>query len=164
MNIITCNITSAPYTYPPPTPKPPVPQIVGLNSISIGGQEELEYGGEVISVLPLLEDASAVLPHDRRGLLTRQRLSRGPEFGVTLGPVADLDGRYQVFGRLLQVSCCVIFLFLMFISLFGLYTAIADAHPVRGWTARQTPGRKKKKFQYCSIFLLYQKTTKPRES
>ncbi|CAN0491740.1 unnamed protein product, partial [Scytosiphon promiscuus] len=42
------------------------------------------------------------LRHDRRGLLTRDRLSRGPEFGVTLGAAPELDGSHEVFGRLLQ--------------------------------------------------------------
>lgn len=76
---------------------------MGLNSISIGGENQLEFGGEVISIPPLLENASVQLNHDRKGLLTRPKLSRGPEFGVTLGPAPDLDGSYQVFGRLLQV-------------------------------------------------------------
>ena len=51
----------------------------------------------------LLENASVELLHDRRGLLTRERLSKGPEFGVTLAPARDLDGSHEVFGRLLQV-------------------------------------------------------------
>ncbi len=72
--------------------------------INIGGQEELEYGGDVLAALPsLLETSSAELRHDRRGLLTRDRLSRGPEFGVTLGAASELDGSHEVFGRLLQV-------------------------------------------------------------
>eukprot|EP00904_Undaria_pinnatifida_P012130 jgi/Undpi1/8047/HiC_scaffold_24.g10519.m1 len=77
-------------------------KIKGLNSISIGGQDQLEYGGEVISIPPLMENSSVEIGHDRRGLLTRDRLSRGPEFGVTLGAAPDLDGSHQVFGRLLQ--------------------------------------------------------------
>ncbi|CAM9582136.1 unnamed protein product [Scytosiphon promiscuus] len=80
-------------------------KIAGLNVITIGGQEELEYGGEVVATLPsLLETASSgeELRHDRRGLLTRDRLSRGPEFGVTLGAAPELDGSHEVFGRLLQ--------------------------------------------------------------
>ncbi|CAN0477624.1 unnamed protein product, partial [Hapterophycus canaliculatus] len=70
-------------------------QIAGLNVITIGGQEELEYGGEVVANLPSLLEAPTSgeeLRHDRRGLLTRDRLSRGPE----------LDGSHEVFGRLLQ--------------------------------------------------------------
>ncbi|CAN0599998.1 unnamed protein product, partial [Laminaria digitata] len=82
-------------------------QIRGLNAISIGGQEQLEYGGEVVSIPPLMENASVELRHDRRGLLTRDRLSKGPEFGVTLGAAPDLDGSHQVFGRLVQVCVCV---------------------------------------------------------
>ncbi|CAM9896496.1 unnamed protein product [Ectocarpus sp. 6 AP-2014] len=78
-------------------------KIAGLNIINIGGQEELEYGGEVVAPLPsLLEASSGDRPHDRRGLLTRDRLSRGPEFGVTLGAAPALDGSHEVFGRLLQ--------------------------------------------------------------
>ncbi|CAM9131029.1 unnamed protein product [Pylaiella littoralis] len=78
-------------------------KIAGLNVINIGGQEELEYGGEVLAALPSLLEASSVeLKHDRRGLLTRDRLSRGPEFGVTLGAAPGLDGSHEVFGRLLQ--------------------------------------------------------------
>ncbi|CAM9818707.1 unnamed protein product [Ascophyllum nodosum] len=77
-------------------------KISGLNTISIGGQEELEYNGEVIPMPTLLENASVELLHDRRGLLTRERLSKGPEFGVTLAPARDLDGSHEVFGRLLQ--------------------------------------------------------------
>ena len=73
--------------------------------INIGGQEELEYGGDVITALPsLLETSSAELPHDRKGLLTRDRLARGPEFGITLGAAPELDGSHEVFGRLLQVG------------------------------------------------------------
>lgn len=82
---------------------PPLLQIAGLNVISIGGQEELEYGGEVITALPSLLESSVELPHDRKGLLTRDRLTRGPEFGVTLGAAPELDGSHEVFGRLLQV-------------------------------------------------------------
>lgn len=74
--------------------------------INIGGQEELEYGGEVITALPSLLENSAELPHDRKGLLTKDRLARGPEFGITLGEAPDLDGSHEVFGRLLQVSGC----------------------------------------------------------
>ncbi|CAM9394163.1 unnamed protein product [Ectocarpus sp. 12 AP-2014] len=82
-------------------------KIAGLNIINIGGQEELEYGGEVVAPLPsLLEASSGDRPHDRRGLLTRDRLSRGPEFGVTLGAAPELDGSHEVFGRLLQVRAC----------------------------------------------------------
>ncbi|CAB1105654.1 unnamed protein product [Ectocarpus sp. CCAP 1310/34] len=78
-------------------------KIAGLNIINIGGQEELEYGGEVVAPLPsLLEASSNNRPHDRRGLLTRDRLSRGPEFGITLGAAPALDGSHEVFGRLLQ--------------------------------------------------------------
>lgn len=79
-------------------------QIAGLNPISIGGREELEYQGEVIESPLLLESTSADLKHNRRGLLTRPKLAIGPEFAVTLGPAPDLDGTYEVFGRLLQVQ------------------------------------------------------------
>lgn len=91
----------------PHAPPPYSIQIAGLNIINIGGQEELEYGGEVVAPLPsLLEASSGDRPHDRRGLLTRDRLSRGPEFGVTLGAAPALDGSHEVFGRLLQVRAC----------------------------------------------------------
>lgn len=51
----------------------------------------------------LLENASVDLKHDRRGLLTRRKLAKGSEFGLTLGPDPELDGSHEVFGRLLQV-------------------------------------------------------------
>ncbi|CAM9412593.1 unnamed protein product [Discosporangium mesarthrocarpum] len=75
-------------------------KIKGLNTILIGGQEELEYGGEILASPLLLE--SSGLPHNRRGLLTRPSLARGPEFGITLGAAPGLERDHSVFGVLLE--------------------------------------------------------------
>lgn len=78
-------------------------KIGGLNTISIGGQEELEYRGEVIDSPLLLETLPVDLKHTKRGLLTRPKLAIGPEFAITLGPAPDLDGSHEVFGKLVEV-------------------------------------------------------------
>jgi cyclophilin family peptidyl-prolyl cis-trans isomerase len=39
------------------------------------------------------------LSHDRRGLLTKQRLNPGPEFAITLDKAPQLDGSNEVFGQ-----------------------------------------------------------------
>ena len=77
-----------------------VEKIRGINSISIAGEDNIEYGGRVMDYKPILE--SNGIKHDRRGLLTRQQLSKSPEFGITMKPADTLDTFHIVFGTMLE--------------------------------------------------------------
>mmetsp|Transcript_32050 Transcript_32050/g.50342 ORF Transcript_32050/g.50342 Transcript_32050/m.50342 type:complete len:323 (+) Transcript_32050:52-1020(+) len=76
-------------------------RIKGLQQVNIAGSLQYEYRGKVI-VGPSAFELSPT-KHNRRGLLTRDSFSTGPEFGVTLADAPELDdGRRVVFGELLE--------------------------------------------------------------
>jgi Cyclophilin type peptidyl-prolyl cis-trans isomerase/CLD len=56
-----------------------------------------QYNGRIISALPSFESNS--LLHNRRGLLSKNKLEAGSEFTITLGAVPELDAQSVVFGE-----------------------------------------------------------------
>jgi len=78
-------------------------RVRGVNKIDIGGSEQYEYMGNVLtSFVPIIE--SNGLLHNRKGLLTRRQLTATPEFGITLSntPALELDMLHSVFGEVLE--------------------------------------------------------------
>jgi len=73
-----------------------------LNKVSVAGGEAWEFEGSILNEFskPLLE--SNTLLHDRKGLLTRNKLSSTPEFGVTTRPCEALDGFHEIFGEVVD--------------------------------------------------------------
>ena len=81
-----------------------IERVRGLNKVQLAGQEEYEYQGNLLPEYanPILE--SNEIRHDRRGLLTRLKLTSTPEFGITLAAdkSPSLDGFHCVFGEVLE--------------------------------------------------------------
>ena len=80
-----------------------VERVRGINKMKLAGQDEWEYQGNILQdyAMPILE--SNDLRHDRKGLVTRRKLTSTPEFGITLtdGGGPTLDGFHCVFGEVL---------------------------------------------------------------
>ena len=78
-------------------------RIRGLNPVSIGGSDAIEYKGKLLSGYNLLEESNSYCPrHVGRGLLTRNRLANSPQFGITTTAAPNLDQFYEVFGVVLE--------------------------------------------------------------
>lgn len=81
-----------------------IERVRGLNKVQLAGQEEYEYQGNLLPEYanPILE--SNDIRHDRRGLLTRRKLTSTPEFGITLAgdKGSSLDGFHCVFGEVVE--------------------------------------------------------------
>eukprot|EP00967_Tisochrysis_lutea_P017239 scaffold19515_cov31-Tisochrysis_lutea.AAC.1 len=75
-------------------------RITGFDQEPFAGVMEYQYRSRLVPLRPLLEVNS--LRHDRRGLLTKKRLTPGPEFAITLGAAPKLDGSHEVFGEILD--------------------------------------------------------------
>ena len=57
-------------------------KVRGVNKMTIGGSEQFEFMGNLLTdYKPLLENSG--VHHDRRGLLTRKQLTSTPEFSIT---------------------------------------------------------------------------------
>lgn len=75
-------------------------RITGFDQEPFAGVMEYQYRSRLVPLRPVLEVND--LRHDRRGLLTKQRLSPGPEFAITLDTAPKLDGSNEVFGQVLE--------------------------------------------------------------
>ena len=71
-------------------------KINGLRQTEFAGNVEWEYMSRLIPLRPILEVND--LRHDQRGILTVERFTSGPEFGLTLGAAPSLDGGHEVIG------------------------------------------------------------------
>jgi cyclophilin family peptidyl-prolyl cis-trans isomerase len=72
-------------------------RITGFDQEPFAGVMEYQYRSRLVPLRPILEVND--LSHDRRGLLTKQRLNPGPEFAITLDKAPQLDGSNEVFGQ-----------------------------------------------------------------
>lgn len=78
-----------------------IEKVPGVNKVYLAGSEQYEYQGNYLAdYYPILEPTAA--SHSCRGLLTRKKLTVGPEFGITLNANPKLDDFNIVFGRVLS--------------------------------------------------------------
>lgn len=89
-------------------------KVRGVQQVVIAGADNAEYRGKLLMDYNLIAESNrAVSKHFRRGLLTRNRLSKGPQFGITLAnsPTPSLDQFNEVFGVVLdgyEVKFCAV--------------------------------------------------------
>ena len=110
-----------------------------LNKVKLAGGDAFEYDGNLLPEYsaPILE--SNDLRHNRRGLLTRNKLTSTPEFGITMRDSSpNLDGFHCVFGEVLEASS------------FAVLDAIA-AIPTYTYTTSSGYGGKEKTSQVDSL-------------
>jgi|AntAceMinimDraft_12_1070368.scaffolds.fasta_scaffold50545_2 hypothetical protein len=87
-------------------------KVRGVNKMTIGGSEQFEFMGNLLTdYKPLLENSG--VHHDRRGLLTRKQLTSTPEFSITTLQVCTNNKCLLIFGRYLEgcfsmLSMCVL--------------------------------------------------------
>ena len=86
-------------------------KIPGLEETSFNGAAAIRYRERIISPSLWVEDKTrdatskndSNLPHSMKGLLTHRKLDISPSFGITTySDSRQLDGNYQVFGRVIS--------------------------------------------------------------